>query len=128
MAKIYEQEKESSSGVNIIAQGTIFIGNISTSGDCRIDGNVKGNINSKAKIIIGESGRVEGDIMCNTIDIEGAVKANIHAIEQLSLRSTANLEGNIIVSKIAIEVGANFVGNCRMDNGTRIEQQQAIES
>ena len=128
MAKIYEQEKENSSGVNIIAQGTLFVGNISTSGDCRIDGNVKGNINSKAKIIIGESGKVEGEVICNTIDIEGAVKANIHAIEQLSLRSTANLEGNIVVNKIAVEVGANFVGNCRMDNGTRIEQQPIAES
>jgi len=119
MAKIYEQEN--SNGVNIIAHGTIFVGDINTTGDCRIDGNVKGNINSKAKIIIGESGCVEGDILCNTIDIEGNVKANIHASEQLSLRSTATLEGNILVGKIAIEVGANFAGNCKMNNGDKVE-------
>jgi len=121
MAKIYEQEN--SSGVNIIAHGTLFVGNINTSGDCRIDGNVKGNIHSKAKIIIGESGIVEGDIICNSIDIEGTVKANIHVSEQLSLRSTATLTGNIVVNKITIEVGANFEGSCRMSNGNPIAEQ-----
>jgi cytoskeletal protein CcmA (bactofilin family) len=124
MAKIYEQEN--SGGVNIIANGTFFVGNINTSGDCRIDGNVKGNIHSKGKIIIGESGSVEGDIVCNIIDIEGAVKANIHAAEQLSLRSTATLTGNVIVKKIAIEMGANFEGNCRMN--TEPQPEQIIES
>ena len=120
MAKVYEQEN--SSGVNIIANGTVFVGNINTTGDCRIDGNVKGNINSKAKIIIGELGNVEGDIVCNTIDIEGFVKANIRAVEQLTLRSTATLEGNIVVNKIAVEVGANFVGNCKMESEHPVEQ------
>jgi len=119
MVKVYEQEN--SNGVNIIASETFFVGDISTSGDCRIDGNVKGNINSKAKIIIGESGNVEGDIVCNIIDIEGNVKANIHAAEQLSLRSTATLAGNITVNKIAIEVGAKFEGNCRMTGNTQAE-------
>ena len=125
MAKIYEQQ-ENSTGVNIIANSTFFVGNINTSGDCRIDGNVKGNIHSKSKIIIGESGNVEGDIVCNTIDIEGIVKANIHAAEQLTLRSTANLTGNITVGRIAIEVGANFEGNCRMNSG--IPTEQIVES
>ena len=125
MAKIYEQQ-ENSGGVNIIANGTLFVGNINTTGDCRIDGNVKGNIHSKSKIIIGESGNVEGDIVCNIIDIEGVVKANIHAAEQLSLRSTATLTGNIIVKKIAIEVGATFEGNCRMNS--EVQSEQIIES
>jgi len=112
MAKTYEVEEPN--GPNIIARGTIFEGNILNAGDCRIDGTMKGNINSSAKIIIGKSGKVEGDIKCVSIEIEGMVKANIQVKDLLSLKSTANLMGNIQVGKIAIEPGASFAGNCTM--------------
>lgn len=114
MAKSYEPE--TIGGVNIIAAGTIFMGDIITSGDCRIDGNVKGNIKSKAKVIVGQSGIVEGDILCQSIEIEGNAKANINAGDLISLKSTATLVGNITVGKISIEPGANFMGNCKMHN------------
>ncbi|MDL2308656.1 polymer-forming cytoskeletal protein [Bacteroidales bacterium OttesenSCG-928-C03] len=114
MAKVYDQEV--AGGVNIIASGTTFVGDIITSGDCRIDGTIKGNIKSKAKVIIGQSGNIEGEITCQSIDIEGCAKANVNAIELLSLKATAVLTGNITVGKISIEPGANFMGNCKMQN------------
>ena len=118
MAKSYEQENIG--GVNIIASGTTFQGDIITTGDCRIDGSVKGNIKSKAKVIIGQSGSIEGDITCQSIEIEGHVKANINVSDLLGLKSTAFLIGNIMVGKIAIEPGASFTGSCKMHN-TSIE-------
>lgn len=114
MAKVYEQE--TIGGVNIIAAGTTFIGDMITTGDCRIDGTVKGNIKSKAKVIIGQSGNVEGEIICQSVEVEGNAKANINTVELLALKSTAVLVGNIVVGKISIEPGANFVGNCKMQN------------
>ena len=37
------------SAVNVIAQGTQMQGNMLTASDCRIDGALRGNIESKAK-------------------------------------------------------------------------------
>lgn len=103
--------------VNVIAQGTQLQGNMVTASDCRIDGAMRGNIESKAKIIIGRSGVVEGNIKCANIEIEGNVKAeSLIVTELLSLKSTANLIGNIETGKIAIEPGAEFSGNCKMRN------------
>ena len=119
MAKNFEQE-ESTGGINIIAAGTTFTGDIVSAGDCRIDGNLKGNITSNSKIYIGKTGVVEGKITCQFIDIEGHAKADISATELLSLKASAHLNGNIRVSKIAIEPGANFVGNCVMQNSNSI--------
>lgn len=117
MAKSYENEYNNNiGGVNIIAAGSSFLGDIITSGDCRIDGHVKGNIKSKAKVIIGEVGSIEGDITCQSIEIEGKVNANLNVGELLSLKSTAVLVGNIIAGKISIEPGANFTGNCKMSD------------
>jgi len=118
MAKMIEQEELG--GINIIAPGTTLNGDIVTSGDCRIDGTVKGNVSSNAKIIIGKNGSLEGEVKCKSIDIEGFVKANINATDLLTLKSTANLAGNIHVGKIAIEPGANFMGSCTMQN-TKLE-------
>jgi cytoskeletal protein CcmA (bactofilin family) len=105
------------STVNVIAQGTQLQGNMLTASDCRIDGALRGNIESKAKIIVGRSGIVEGNIKCANIEIEGTVKAESLLVSELvSLKATANLIGNIETGKIAIEPGAEFSGNCKMRN------------
>lgn len=107
---------EEESGVNVIAEGTTLTGNIITSGDCRIDGTMNGNIQSNAKIIVGTNGKLEGELVCKNLEIEGRVKANVNVGELLSLKANSTLIGNITVGKISIEPGANFVGNCRMQN------------
>ena len=112
-----EVDQKEFGAVNIIAKGTQLQGNLITNGDCRIDGMIKGNVSSKAKIIIGQSGIVEGNIVCANIEIEGNVKAESLTVQELiSLKSTANLVGNITANKIAIEPGAEFSGNCKMHN------------
>jgi len=114
MAKLYEQEENSSASVNVISSGTMITGDVVCTGDLRIDGNIKGNVRSKAKVIVGQSGIIDGDINCKSIEIEGNVKANVTVTDLMSLKSTANLVGNICAGKLAIEPGANFAGNCRM--------------
>lgn len=112
-----EIEPKETGSVNIIADGTTLEGNITTNGDIRIDGTVKGNIVSKSKAIIGRNGKVEGNITCANIDIEGFVKAeSLNVANLVSLKATANLTGNIIAGKIAIEPGAEFSGTCRMQS------------
>ena len=114
MAKNYEQEEFG--GINLIAAGTMLTGDLVAAGDCRIDGVLKGNITSNSKIYIGKDGMIEGEIRCHSIEIEGQAKADITATELLSLKASAVLTGNIRICKIAIEPGANFVGNCVMQN------------
>lgn len=112
-----ESDNREINAINIIAQGTQLEGNILTNGDCRIDGVVKGNVTSKAKIIIGRSGKVEGNVTCANIDIEGTICAEILNVNELVfLKETANVIGNINTGKIAIEPGAEFSGNCKMHN------------
>ncbi len=112
-----ENEIRDLGAVNMIAQGTQVEGSLNTGSDCRIDGTVKGNVTSKSKIIIGRTGLVEGNITCNSIEIEGTVKAETLSVSDLmSLRASAKLQGNVVVGKISIEPGAEFSGNCKMQN------------
>ena len=112
--------------VNVIAQGTQLQGNMVTASDCRIDGILRGNIESKSKIIVGRSGVIEGNIKCTSIEIEGTVKVeSLLVTEMISLKSTANMIGNIETGKIAIEPGAEFSGNCKMRNSRPTAAPQA---
>lgn len=112
-----ENEQREFGVVNVIANGTQLEGNIVTNGDIRIDGIVKGNVISKAKVIVGRDGRVEGNVTCANIEVEGQVAAeSLNVSNLISLKATANLVGNIMAGKIAIEPGAEFSGNCKMHN------------
>ncbi|HPT52202.1 MAG TPA: polymer-forming cytoskeletal protein [Bacteroidales bacterium] len=122
MVKLYESGEVT--GVNIIAAGTTLVGDIVANGDCRIDGNIKGNVKCRSKVIIGQTGELEGDVTCESIEMEGKVKANVSATDIISLKATAVLIGNIVASKLSIEPGANFVGNCKIQNG-KISMQPA---
>ncbi|NQY68190.1 MAG: polymer-forming cytoskeletal protein [Flavobacteriales bacterium] len=99
---------------NTIASGTVIEGKILTQGDIRVDGTIKGSIICEGKIVVGESGIIEGDTKCKNANISGMVKAKINVSELLSLKSTAKLIGDIITNKISIEPGANFSGTCSM--------------
>jgi cytoskeletal protein CcmA (bactofilin family) len=112
MAKFYEQDGVAN--VNIIATGTTITGDITTNGDCRIDGTIKGNVVSKAKMIVGAQGAVEGDIRCQSFELEGNAIGTILVEELMTLRAQSKMTGNVTVGKIAIEAGAEFVGNCKM--------------
>lgn len=112
MAKNFETQ--GSGRINSIMEGTTLQGEIRTDSNMRIDGKVKGTIHAKGKIIIGQTGVVEGEVVCQTSEIEGALEGKITCSEILSLKATAKLTGDILTKKLAIEPGAAFSGNCSM--------------
>ena len=103
-----------SSSVNIIGAGTIIDGDITTNGDMRIDGSLKGSINVKGKLVVGISGNIDGEIICQNADVSGTIKGKIAVSELLSLKASSKLTGDIITNKIAVEPGATFSGSCSM--------------
>jgi len=92
----------------------------------RIDGSLIGTINTKGRLVLGETGLVEGEVICQNALIAGTVKARIQVTELLSLKASANLQGDIITNKLSIEPGANFTGSCSM--GASIKNIKAKES
>ncbi len=100
---------------NTIVSGTTIKGEISTNGDFRIDGKLIGSINCKGKIVVGQTGSIEGEIECQNADFSGNIDAQVKVEQLLSLKSSARLKGDVITSKLSIEPGATFTGSCKMD-------------
>ncbi|HJS55324.1 MAG TPA: polymer-forming cytoskeletal protein [Chitinophagaceae bacterium] len=104
----------SGNGTTLISSGTTIKGDISSNSDLRIDGTIIGNINSNAKIVIGSSGVVEGDIFGNHADIVGKTSGTIKVKELLQLRGECVVNGNIYAGKLQVEPTATFNGQCHM--------------
>ena len=114
------KEAVAGNAINLIAQGTRIHGDIYSSGDIRVDGTIEGNIDSKAKIVVGSQGRVEGQIIGKNADISGHVQGTIKIAEVLFLKSTAKITGDISTNKLIVESGAQFNGSCSMGNPGQI--------
>lgn len=96
--------------LNKIINGTVLTGDITSNGDFRIDGTLKGSLTGKGKLVVGPTGIVEGEVHCKNAEVFGKIKAKFHVEELLSLRSSADVNGEIVYNKIAIEAGAKLVG------------------
>ena len=60
-------ETENTNKINMIGIGTTIEGSISSSENIRFDGNLIGNLNTKGKVFIGQSGKVTGEIRCKIV-------------------------------------------------------------
>ncbi|HOY30748.1 MAG TPA: polymer-forming cytoskeletal protein [Bacteroidales bacterium] len=115
MAKNIEVE---SPVINIIGNGTSIKGDIKASGDMRIDGTLIGSINAKGKVVIGNTGHVEGEIVCQNADFSGNLQGKIMVTELLAMKASAQIQGDIITGKLSVEPGAKFTGTCKMTDST----------
>ena len=122
---MFNKEKTTSSterthgkSATLISAGTTLTGDLQSEGDLRIDGTIKGNVTSTAKVIIGATGFVEGLVMGLQADVAGKVSGNIEVKELLQLREQCVVEGNICAGKLQIEPTATFNGQCKMNNSS----------
>jgi cytoskeletal protein CcmA (bactofilin family) len=121
MAKM--DEVENSNKINMIGVGTTIEGNITSSENIRFDGNLVGNLNTKGKVFVGQSGKVTGEIRCKNCEVEGMIDGKVVVEELLSLRAVSKLYGEIKTGKLAIEPGATFTGKCDMGGKKEINAE-----
>ncbi len=81
--------------------------------DIRIDGTFEGKVQSKGRVVIGESAVIKGDIICSDIDLWGKVEGNLYVKDTLSLKEGCVVNGNLHIRRLSVELGATFNGNCK---------------
>ncbi len=103
---------------NLIGKGTVIKGDVESSGDIRVDGRLIGSLKCNGKIVVGQSGIVEGDMTCKQADISGVVKGVLKCDELTALKATSKVEMDLFTKQLLIEVGAVFTGKCQMSQPT----------
>lgn len=100
--------------INIIGSETDITGQIVTKGDIRIDGKLKGSLKAQGRVVIGESGEIDGEIECGNIEVYGKIFGKVAVKELTMLKSSAKIEADITTKKLGVEPGAIFTGQCDM--------------
>ena len=105
--------------LNSLVQGTVVEGKVKAESDIRVDGIIKGDLTCKAKVIIGPTGEIVGEVRCVNAMIEGRFEVKLFVEDLLNVRETAVVNGDIQTSKLIIQSGAVFNVNCDMGKGLK---------
>ena len=95
---------------NIIGPTASFNGDLKCDGGVRIDGVLRGSVETMGNVIIGEAAKVVGDITGRNISVAGAVRGKIKASGRLEILSTGQVWGDISVESFLIDEGGFFSG------------------
>jgi cytoskeletal protein CcmA (bactofilin family) len=93
---------------------TFFEGKLTYTGAVRLDGRFKGVIRSDDTLIVGETGRIEGELHVGITIIQGEVVGNVYGKERVELHHPGRMIGNITAPVVIMDEGAIFEGNCKM--------------
>jgi cytoskeletal protein CcmA (bactofilin family) len=96
---------------SIISSDLTINGNIKTTGDIQVEGNVEGDIRAHL-LTVGEGATIKGEVVADDVVVNGRVVGRVRGLK-VRLTSSARVEGDIIHKTIAIESGAHFEGSVK---------------
>jgi len=98
----------------LIGKGTEINGDMTATGNIKIDGNIIGNINISGDLIVGENAEIKGDVYATNIIVAGTLNGNITVKGQLSIKHTAKVNGEHQSYSLIVDEGSIFTGNCKI--------------
>ncbi|MDF1779892.1 MAG: polymer-forming cytoskeletal protein [Alcanivoracaceae bacterium] len=106
----------------LIAPSAQIRGDVEFSGGLHVMGKVIGSITvtgDGGRLVVGESGCVEGEIRVPKVVINGRVEGDVHATEHLELAEKAVIEGNVYYTLIEMVMGAQVNGKLVREGSDR---------
>ena len=104
-------EAPKSVGVSVISKALRITGQLESTEDIRINGEVDGDIHG-VSVTVGPGAKVKGSVYGSTVELAGTIEGKIEA-KKVVLTSTAHMAGDVIHQDIRIESGAYIDGHCR---------------
>jgi cytoskeletal protein CcmA (bactofilin family) len=99
----------------LISRATKVIGDLHFTGELQLEGKVTGNIIAEdekdAKVVIADTGVVEGEIRAPVVIVNGKVLGNIYSSKHLELAAKGNVTGTVHYHSIEMVKGAQVNGN-----------------
>lgn len=108
-----------SAAVNSLVKSTIVEGTVRAESDIRVDGVILGDLTCSAKVIIGPTGEIKGEVKCVSAIIDGKFEGKLTVEDLLTVRETASVVGDIRTGKLIVQAGAVFNVNCDMGKNTK---------
>lgn len=109
---------------NIIGKGTIIDGNVTAEGDLTIEGTIRGDVATKASLMVSPAAIVEGNIVAHHAEVAGRVNGTVQAMGLLIIKASGIIDGDVITKNLNVESGSTFNGRFKV-GGQATNQKQA---
>ena len=110
-----ENMESGSPAETIVGHSVRIEGDLISEGDIKVDGIVSGKVKTARSLFVGPTARIEADIEAGSVTVAGVVHGNLKVKGVLVTLQTGKILGNIECGQLAIEEGAFFAGNCKME-------------
>jgi cytoskeletal protein CcmA (bactofilin family) len=107
--------RSSTPGVSLISRALKITGQLESTEDIRIDGEVDGDVRG-VSVTVGNGAKVKGTVYGDAVELAGSVEGKIEA-KRVVLTGTARMTGDVVHQDIKIESGAFVDGHLKPDFG-----------
>ncbi len=116
---------------SLIGARTRIEGDVFFNGSLRLDGSVRGKICALSErtgtLVVGASGRVDGEIALQYVMIDGTVNGTITGAQSVELGASARFTGELHYATIRVHAGAIVEGELAHQSPTRRDAGLALK-
>lgn len=98
---------------SVVSAECYFQGTLSVQGSLRVDGKLEGSVDNARQVIVGEGGKIAGDVTAQTVVCGGDIEGNVCA-EMVEVLGKASIKGDIRAQKMIVEEGGRIEGLCKI--------------
>ena len=98
---------------SVVSAECYFQGTLSVQGSLRVDGKLEGSVDNARQVIVGEGGKIIGDVTGQNVVCGGDIEGNVCA-EMVEVLAKASVKGDIRAQKMIVEEGGRIEGLCKI--------------
>ena len=108
-----KKDSDFSSGehFSVVSAECYFQGTLNVQGSLRVDGTLDGSVDNARHVIVGDGGKIVGDVTAQIVVCGGAIEGNVCA-DMLEVLGKASILGDIRAKKMIVEEGGRIDGRC----------------
>jgi cytoskeletal protein CcmA (bactofilin family) len=114
-----------SQGVSVISKAVKITGQLESTEDIQIDGEIDGDVRG-VNVKVGGNAKVKGTVFADEVELSGTVDGKIEA-KKVVLMSTARMTGDVVHQDIQIASGAYIDGHLKPEFGKTAAKVRAAE-
>jgi len=99
---------------SLIGVATRLDGDLLFKGGLRIDGHVHGNVTAEpgqpSHLVIGEHGKIDGEVRCSNVVVNGEINGPVHSSDLLEIQPKGRIIGDVFYRVLEMHGGALISG------------------
>jgi cytoskeletal protein CcmA (bactofilin family) len=95
---------------SIVAAGLTIEGKIEGSGNVRVAGRFKGNVNVKGQLTIEPGAAIDGEVHADTVFVGGEVRGQIVSTSLIEFKESGTLIGDLKAGSLTVAAGSKMRG------------------